>query len=538
MNTAWRFLRGAGRLGRRGLRILAGIAIAVAGTLSFGVLDFLYDPEFFRKGFKPGPSNETAPGRAELRPARVRAGQGPRTVELCFICGPGGISEGGGLQVVPCRLVDFGAKGKRAAWMFSNGWGLLQNRHPRLPNYFSYSLTTSGPAVLDVKPQGFFPWRAILRLIGRDLLRGLGVAIEPVDAMYFYLELRKIRIRVEQGRLEEGDEVTLVLGDTRGGSRGWTSPAHPNDTDILVEVDERAMGRYRRLQETPVLKAVGGKAVALDAVLSSEMEGKGRLLLRAVDARGDIDTDYQREMELIAPDGMEIIDKIDFTGSEGVVSLPYKVRTPGVYKVSALGNGIHGESNAIIAGGEFKLFWGDLHVHSALCDGLKDPRAFYREARDRLGMDFAAITTHDTMERIEPSGRRDEWELLQALREEFNEPGGFAVILGYEWSNHKQGHRGVYFAPDEPDPRVYAWVDKENDIPEKLEAHLAEHDCIMIPHHTAWRRVFLIPNNWLKFVKMKVLPSYVCPRPRTSSNAWWRSTACMEARSREAAVIL
>jgi hypothetical protein len=504
--------KGSGSHARRLIRIFYALAAALcglAGLLLFGILDFLYDPEFFRNGFKPAPSDQTAPGSVRVSPDSVRAGKGPKTVILDFVCGPGGISEGGGLKLVPCRLVDFGEKGKRAVWMFSSGWGLLQNRHPRMPNYFSCHLQTSGSAALDVAPLGFFPWRGFLRLAGRELLRGLGVRIEPLDVVYFYLEMRKIRIRVTGDRLQEGDRVTIVLGDTRRGSRGWTSPAHPIGTELLVEVDEKAMGTYRRVEPAPVLATLGGQASRLEVLLSAESGGEGRVLVKAVDGRGDEDSAFRGTLQIEPSGGMEIIGKSQLgEGEGGLLHLRYRVNGPGLYRVRVRAGDIQGLSNALTAGGEAKLFWGDLHVHSALCDGSLDPAAYYRKARDVMALDFAAITSHDTMERIEPSGREEEWELLEELRERFTEPGRFVVLLGYEWSDHRHGHRGVYFAPDEPDPRVYAWVKKESDDPEKLRELLAAHDCLVIPHHTAWRRIFLTTSNWLKFIKMKIPDSY------------------------------
>jgi len=502
-------LRQAGKVRRRLFHALSLAAAAAAAGVGFGVLDFLYDPEFFRSGSKPSPSSLVGPGEAKLHPSRIIAGRGPKTIMLCFRCGAGGISEGGGIKVVPCRLVDFGDNRKRAVWTFSNGWGLLQNRHPRLPNYFSCQVETSGSAVLEVNSIGLFPWRAAFRFMGRELLRKLGIKIDPLDLLYFYLERRKIHIRVLKDRLREGDEVTLTFGDTRGGGKGWSSPAQPIAVDILVEVDEKAMGRYRRLGNTPRLEAVGGGAVSLESVLSSDAGGEGRLTLRAVDSKGWVDPGYCGTVNLRATPGVEINGRAEFGPDDaGVIQLPYRLESSGLHKIEADAGAIRGESNPILAGGEFKLFWGDLHVHTALCDGLYDPRAFYRDARDRLGIDFAAITSHDTMERIEPSGREAEWELLQRLRDNFNQPGRFVALLGYEWSNHKWGHRGIYFAPDEPDPRVYAWVNAESDTPEKLELLLAGHECIIVPHHTAWRRIFLAPNNWLKFLKMKLPDSY------------------------------
>jgi len=501
------------RLLKTALAVLLATAGAAAGTVVFGVMDYLYDPEFFRPGRKPRPSRETAPGEVQVKPALVRAGGGRKTVTLRFRCGPGGISEGGGIKVGLCRLVDFGSRGKRENFVYAHGWGTIQNRHPRLANYYTCGLRTSGGARLEVAPQGFFPLRGAIRLLGREFLRRCGVKLEPLDIAYLYLEKRKVSVRVMDGRLREGDEIVITLGDTRRGSKGWSSPAHPSRIDLAVEVDEKAMGQYRLIPESPVLEAVGGEAAALEAVLQSlPTGGEGRLVLRAVDGRGDLDPTYEGEVELIPTPGLEIPSRVEFKAEDrGVLHAACRAQAPGIYRVKAAARGIAGiagESNPALAGGDFRLFWGDIHVHSALCDGSLEPGEFYREARDVLGLDFAAITTHDTMEGLEPSGREEEWGLIRELQEEFNQPGRFVTFLGYEWSDHKQGHRGVYFAPDEPDPHMYGWLDPESDTPEKLEGLLRDHEAMVIPHHTAWRRIFLALLNWLKFVRMKVPVAY------------------------------
>ena len=115
------------------------------------------------------------------------------------------------------------------------------------------------------------------------------------------------------------------------------------------------------------------------------------------------------------------------------------------------------------------------------------------------------------MDILEPSGRQEEWELIRELQERYNETGRFVTFLGYEWSDHKWGHRGVFFAPDEPDPRIYSFVDPNSDTPAKLEELLSEHEAIVIPHHTAWRRIFVALLNWLKFLRMRVPKAYT----------WW-----------------
>ena len=138
-------------------RVIAGAvtalltaAAAAVGTVIYGIMDYLYDPEFFRPGKKPRPSPDTAPGEAEVDPPLLRVGEGRQTVTLRFRCGPGGISEDGGIKVGFCRLVDFGAKGKRPTYLYADGWGPKQNRYPRLPNFYSCELRSSGGARLEV----------------------------------------------------------------------------------------------------------------------------------------------------------------------------------------------------------------------------------------------------------------------------------------------------------------------------------------------------------------------------------------------------
>jgi len=499
-------------------RIVKGISLAAlaaggaaAGVAAFGVMDFLYDPEFFRSGRKPGPSRETAPGEAEVDPRWIRAGEGRKTVTLRFRCGAGGISEGGGVKVALCRLVDFGEKGRRANFTFAHGWGPIQNRHPRLGNYYTCELRTSGGARLEVVPQGFFPWRATLRLLGRELLRRWGVKLDRLDIMFFFMEQRKIRLRVAGDRLQEGDEIIITLGDTRWGGKGWSSPARPSRVELAVEVDERAMGRYRLISNVPVLEAAGGEAVALQAVLGSPAgDGEGVLLLKAVDDHGDPDPTFEGRVRLVPTPGLELPVDVRFaTEDRGVRRLPYKATEAGIYRVRAEGGGLAGAGNPLLVKEEGpRLFWGDIHAHTILCDGALEPSEFYRTARDIEGLDFAAITMHDTMEGFEPSGRADEWELVKRLREEFTEPGRFVVLLGYEWSDHKQGHRGIFFAPDEGEPRIHDFLSPESDTVEKLEELLRDYDVLVVPHHTAWRRIFLLPWNLAKLVRMKVPEAY------------------------------
>ena len=62
-------------------RVIAGAvtalltaAAAAVGTVIYGLIDYLYDPEFFRPGKKPRPSPDPAPGEAEVDRPLLRVG--------------------------------------------------------------------------------------------------------------------------------------------------------------------------------------------------------------------------------------------------------------------------------------------------------------------------------------------------------------------------------------------------------------------------------------------------------------------------------
>jgi len=82
-------------------------------------------------------------------------------------------------------------------------------------------------------------------------------------------------------------------------------------------------------------------------------------------------------------------------------------------------------------------FWGDLHGHSLLSDGLGRTDEYYPYARDVAGLDFCAIAEHvcyltDT-----------DLEYVAALAAEHLQEGRFVTLFGFEWAGDG-GHRCLY----------------------------------------------------------------------------------------------
>lgn len=148
----------------------------------------------------------------------------------------------------------------------------------------------------------------------------------------------------------------------------------------------------------------------------------------------------------------------------------------------------------------YRLFWGDLHIHTEYSNCMawscRDPEFGYAFARDVTHLDFAAAADH--LRGIAWDSRR--WPRLQQLVRDYDAPGEFVPILAFE-SSHKRGFGGdnnAYFLhADAP----YFWLDRDDmrgGSPEVTLGQLWEfldaagEAYFTVPHHSAragkWRR--------------------------------------------------
>lgn len=162
----------------------------------------------------------------------------------------------------------------------------------------------------------------------------------------------------------------------------------------------------------------------------------------------------------------------------------------------------------VVHGQEMGVYFGELHGHSYLSIdarlyGAGPPRRYYEYARDIAGLDFAALTDHDS-----PNGVGDNphlWHHVCRLADEHYEPGSFVTFKAYEWtsgeghyelfrhllgidrdywddSENAWGHRNVLFLDQVPDV-AFGHDDPAADTPEELWALMEPYGAIAIPHH-------------------------------------------------------
>lgn len=233
---------------------ISGAAGLLASAVLYGWFDYMANPNCFREGKRPSPSDRSASGKVSVTPDNVTAGSGHGQFTVEFTAGEGGISEDGGMKIGLSKAMH----AENGVFMpepnIFNGWGIFQNTRPQLPNYFSCSVESDNPVRLDVEKKGVLPVRFFFRCCAREFMRHCGVILDPLDYSYLYSESSKVKVRIRDCRLNEGDRITITLGDTSGGGRGWKIPAASMDTDLFVEVDERALGVYRPIAEMPSIK--------------------------------------------------------------------------------------------------------------------------------------------------------------------------------------------------------------------------------------------------------------------------------------------
>ncbi len=94
--------------------------------------------------------------------------------------------------------------------------------------------------------------------------------------------------------------------------------------------------------------------------------------------------------------------------------------------------------------GEYKVFFGDIHVHSGeskwIACGLGSIDDNYQYARDVANLDIFALADHDWQ--LPEAG---EWELRLEKADEYNEEGRFVTLPSFEWTSTWYGHRNVYY---------------------------------------------------------------------------------------------
>ncbi len=392
-------------------------------------------------------------GSDEAEPRPVRAGS--RAVfPLVYEAGEHGIAVGGRISLqVP-------------KWW---GWDPPQVAAPARGGYVRFSTAAEGVRLVP---------RAFPRLLRLDLL-------------------------VEGRRLEPGEEVQLTYG--AGTARARVDRFAERGERLWIAVDGDGDRVHRLLDDSPQVDIVADEPRKLSIVLpSTARPGQtARVHVAALDEVGNVGGPHsQARVRLLGrPEGWEIPEEIQLgPGDGGFRILEVTPAEVGVFRLGAVLVGGDGRempatrvrSNPMEVSVERgRILWADLHGHSQLSDGTGTPGDYYRYARDVAGLDMAVLTDHDHWGLRPLDQRPDLWERIVASAAEFNQPGRFVTLVGYEWTSWLQGHRHVLYF-DERGP-ILSSNDPRYETPAQLWEGLRGKRALTFAHHSAGGS---ISTNW------------------------------------------
>jgi len=238
---------------------------------------------------------------------------------------------------------------------------------------------------------------------------------------------RTLMLKVMSGFLDTGDTVTVVFGDTSGGSPGWRMQTFcERSFEFKTLVDPIASYQFKELPESPVLRIVPGKAVRTLCVAPSQIVvGKAfSFFVKEEDAWGN------------------------------PVRCPTRLRHPGFKRAGTrrlrgrvTGSRLSALSNPIAVVSElprYQRFWADLHGQSEETIGTNTIGDYFRFARDYALVDAAAHQGNDFQ--IDDAF----WKEINHVTRQYYRPGSFVTFPGYEWSGNTPlgGDRNVWYTSE------------------------------------------------------------------------------------------
>ena len=310
---------------------------------------------------------------------------------------------------------------------------------------------------------------------------------------------RSLYIAVVKDFLAPGDTITIRFGDRRFGSPGIRVQTYcESQFEFRVFADPIATYDYVALPESPKIAIVPGPGVLWRAMLPTLVRAGEpfRLSIKADDKWGNPSNRVDRTLRLeadaligglpatlrfapasfaatveglrIEEAGDRVVRVLDDSGEELCRTNPLRVvaqETPLVH------------------------FWGDTHGQSNETLGTNTAREYFEFGRDKAFLDVMGHQGND----FQITGAF--WRELNALSKEFDKPGRFVCIPGYEWSAntavggdrnvhyrhegetiHRSSHAQIADAADIGDERADA-----HDA-HQLFAKLRGKDCVVVAH--------------------------------------------------------
>jgi hypothetical protein len=311
---------------------------------------------------------------------------------------------------------------------------------------------------------------------------------------------RSLYIGVVKDFLAPGDTITVRFGDRRFGSPGIRLQTYCESAfEFRVFADPIATYDYVALPDSPKIKIVSGPGVRWRAVLPTLVRAGEPfcLSIKADDKWGNPSNAVERTLRLESDHriaGLPASVRLS-SGSFTAVLDGLRVAEPAEVAVRILddesGRELCRTNPLRVVSRETPLvhFWGDTHGQSNETLGTNTAREYFEFGRDKAFLDVMGHQGND----FQITGAF--WHELNGLTREFDAPGRFVCIPGYEWSANTAvgGDRNVHYRREgETIHRSsHAQIADQTDITDEgsdahdaraLFAKLRGKDCVVMAH--------------------------------------------------------
>jgi len=421
---------------------------------------------------------------AIISPTEVMRGE-TKNFTLTFTVGTEGVSPGGGIKLG-----------------FPN-WDTF--------NGVAANIDWSVPQRVTSNDPGFIEVGASIR--GSNIFRITDFIISgPKDGQEPFNNHNKnvrelIIVNTSNYTLQTGDKIYIRYKNAK-------AQLFPQDVEFTISVMASETSNYVRVAESPRILVKGQAASKIRAIAPSIIRKNEQfnLKLAAVDNDGFRANNFTGEVTISA-NGTFLRNYV-FTPEDFSVALVsgLEFTTTGVKEISVTGLGISGLSNPIVVTDNIQdnIYWGDVHWHTRVSDGVRTPEEGYLYAKEVAGLDFSAMTDHDFG--IFAQGYEQDVKDYANMN---NISGEFVVFSAYEWTNPTYdpkpddgiadggGHKNIYYPEDQ------AFYNSNNPLYgnptllwDTLDLLSVDNDPITIPHHPAsgeggtdWNMLWEYPKN-------------------------------------------
>ncbi len=363
-----------------------------------------------------------------LSPVEVRSFQ---TFRLTYKVGKLGLDDTGAIRI---------------CWRMVSDSGEPQMANPSAANYVTASSNGEGRLALKYdKDGGQRPWNEVLTIIQKG------------------------------GYLREGQEITIVFGDTSQGSPGMLAQTFTEGgREFRVLADVQATGNFAELPDTQLsIPIVSGPATSWHAVLPTLRRPAESFFLglKAEDKWGNPTNQAQGQLRFETTLPVNNLPKeIDYSPEDRAMTLEdLSVEEEGELRISVYRDDVLvAEAGPLMIRDQKNVtYWGDLHGQSGETVGTGSLESYLDFARNKAFLD---VTSHQANDfQIKDTF----WRYLNKCTAEYDEPGRFTVFPGYEWSGNTAvgGDHNVFFRHEGGTIRRCSHALLENNSNTDTDAH-------------------------------------------------------------------